>query len=55
MLVEDGATRVGAFPFAAGSRDAALLLSLPPGTYSAEVSGVNNTGGVALIEVYEVP
>lgn len=37
------------------SKDAALLVTLPPGAYSAQVSGVNNTSGVALVEVYEVP
>jgi len=48
-------TSVGAFPLPAGSRDAALLTTLPPGGYSVQVSGVNNTTGVALVEVYEVP
>lgn len=37
------------------SRDAALLLSLDPGSYTVHVSGVNNATGVALVEVYEVP
>jgi outer membrane protein assembly factor BamB len=49
------ATSVGAFPLAGGSADAALLLTLPPGSYTAQISGVNNTTGVALVEVYEVP
>jgi len=48
-------TGVGAFPLATGSLDAALLLTLPPGSYTAQVAGVNNTTGVALVEVYEVP
>ncbi|MES2696295.1 MAG: hypothetical protein V4773_22680, partial [Verrucomicrobiota bacterium] len=47
--------RVGAFALVSGSRDAALLVSLVPGSYTAQVSGVNATTGVALIEVYEVP
>ncbi len=46
---------VGAFPLNATSKDAALLATLPPGGYSVQVSGVNNTTGVALVEVYEVP
>ena len=46
---------VGAFPFAGGSRDAAVVVSLNPGNYSAQVSGVANTTGIALIEVYELP
>ena len=31
-----------------------MLVTLPPGGYTAEESGVNNTTGVGLIEVYEV-
>ena len=47
-------TQVGAFPLTAGSRDAALLLTVPAGgTYTIQVSGVNNTTGEALVEVYE--
>jgi hypothetical protein len=46
---------VGAFNLTAGSRDAVLLVTLNPGTYTAQVSGVDNTTGVALVEVYEVP
>ena len=45
------ATRVGAFPFRAGSQDAALLMTLTPGSYSFVVGGGN---GTALAEVYEV-
>jgi hypothetical protein len=49
-------TATGAFAFTgAGSRDAALLVTLAPGNYTAQVSGVNNTTGTALVEVYEVP
>ena len=47
--------RVGAFALPVGSRDAALLATLPPGAYTAQVSGVGGTTGVALVEVYEVP
>jgi cyclophilin family peptidyl-prolyl cis-trans isomerase len=43
------------FPLPAGSKDAALLLTLNPGTYTVQVSGVGNATGVALVEVYEVP
>ena len=46
---------VGAFPLPANSRDAALVATLPPGNYSVRASGVNNTSGVALVEVYELP
>ncbi len=47
---------VGAFAIAStASRDAALLLTLDPGSYTAQVSGVGGTTGVALVEVYEIP
>jgi hypothetical protein len=45
----------GAFGLPSGSKDSALLITLQPGLYSAIVSGVNNTTGTALIEVYEAP
>jgi outer membrane protein assembly factor BamB/subtilisin family serine protease len=34
--------------------DAALVVTLPPGAYSAQLSGVGSTTGVALVEIYEV-
>jgi sugar lactone lactonase YvrE len=46
---------VGAFALAANSLDCVLLLTLPPGSYTAEVGGVNNATGIALVEVYQVP
>ena len=49
------ASQVQAFPLIQGSKDAALLLYLAPGSYTAQVSGVGDTTGVALVEVYEVP
>ena len=50
------ATAVGAFRLvAADSKDAVLLLTLAPGTYSARLNGVGATGGAAIVEVYEVP
>lgn len=48
-------TQVGAFELPSGSRDAVLLVTLDPGSYTAQVSGINNTIGVALVEVYDVP
>lgn len=44
----------GAFPLPANSKDSALVLALNPGAYTAQVSGVNSTTGVALVEVYEL-
>jgi hypothetical protein len=47
---------VGAFALGGpGTRDAALLITLPPGAYSARVTGASNSSGTAIIEVYEVP
>lgn len=46
---------VGAFPWQAGSADSALLLTLQPGSYTAIVSGVGGTSGIALVEVYQAP
>lgn len=47
--------RCGLTNFPTDSADCAILTSLPPGGYTAHVSGVGGTTGVALIEVYEVP
>ena len=49
------AARVGAFALAAGSKDAVVSATLPPGSYTAAISGAANTTGVALVEVYELP
>ncbi|MBA3963754.1 MAG: alpha/beta hydrolase [Chthoniobacterales bacterium] len=35
-------------------REPAILATLPPGTYTALVSGVGNTTGVSLVEVYDL-
>lgn len=45
---------VGAFPLTANSADCALVLTLPPGSYTAQVSGVGGATGVALAEVYDL-
>ncbi|MBM3867202.1 MAG: hypothetical protein FJ381_15160 [Verrucomicrobia bacterium] len=45
---------VGAFPLSAGSRDAALLTSLPPGSYTAQIRGSDGGTGEALVELYEL-
>jgi hypothetical protein len=48
------AARNGAFALLPRTRDAALLLRLEPGAYTAVVSGENNASGIALVEVYDV-
>ncbi|MCX6956120.1 MAG: peptidylprolyl isomerase [Verrucomicrobia bacterium] len=50
------ASAVGAFALSGpATKDAVLLVTLPPGAYSARLSGVGGGGGTAIIEVYEVP
>ena len=50
------AARVGAFSWgSAATPDSALLVTLAPGAYTAQVSGYSGDTGVALVEVYEVP
>ncbi len=46
---------VGAFAFPAGSKDAVLIATLSPGSYTAQVTPGGGTPGVALVEVYELP
>jgi hypothetical protein len=48
------ATQAGAFALANGSKDAALLVTLGAGNYTATVSGVGGTTGTALVEIYVV-
>ena len=47
--------QVGTFPCASGSTDAAVVLTLPPGVYTAVVTGTNGATGNAEVEVYELP
>jgi hypothetical protein len=50
------AVKVGAFSWgAAPTPDSAILVTLPPGTYTAQVSGAAGDSGIALVEVYEDP
>jgi hypothetical protein len=49
------AQRVGAFPLPAGSKDAALVVELPPGAYTVHVEPSTGAPGVALVEVYTLP
>jgi hypothetical protein len=44
----------GAFELPAGSKDAALIVRLPPGGYTAQASGSGNSTGTALVEVYDL-
>ena len=46
--------RAGAFEWAPGSADAAVIVTLDPGAYTARVNGANGQTGVAIVEVYEL-
>jgi len=53
--VAAAAPQTGAFSLANDSADAALLLFLEPGNYTAQISGADGTTGIALVEVYLAP
>ncbi|MGH7946009.1 MAG: hypothetical protein ACREF9_13510, partial [Opitutaceae bacterium] len=56
LEIATAAASVGAFALIGGSsKDAVLLVTLPPGPYSARINGANGGGGAAIVEVYEVP
>lgn len=46
--------QAGAFSLPAGSKDAAILVRLPPGGYTVVVSGIGGTTGTALVEIYDL-
>ena len=48
------AQQVSAFPFPDNSDDCAMVVTLAPGCYTAQVSGVNGTTGIALVESYDL-
>ncbi len=52
--VAAASNQVNAFAFPAGSSDAALVMTLPAGSYTAIVSGQNGATGTGLVEVYDV-
>lgn len=55
-LTTSAAREAGAFALPPGSRDAAVILTLAPGAYTAQVTAADGSGtGTALIELYELP
>jgi len=44
----------GAFAWTPGSKDAALVVTLDPGVYTALVRGADGGSGIALVEVYDL-
>lgn len=53
-LIASVGSRVGAFAFPAGSKDAALLAYLEPGVYTVHLGGAHESTGVGMLEVYDV-
>jgi hypothetical protein len=54
--IANTAAAVGAFAWTdPNSSDSALLITLPPGAYTAQIAGASGDTGVALVELYDVP
>jgi hypothetical protein len=53
-VIASSAAKVGAFPLALASRDAAILPTLEPGGYSVVLSSVGNSTGLVMLEIYDV-
>lgn len=51
----EAAKLVGAFPLREGSKDAALLIDLDPGSYTVHMGIESGDPGVGLVEVYVLP
>lgn len=51
----DVAAQFGAFALSPGSKDAAFVVTLQPGSYTVQASGADGGTGTALVEIYEVP
>jgi hypothetical protein len=46
-------TSAGAFALTPGSLDSAMVVTLPPGSYTIELSGVGGSTGTGLAEIYK--
>jgi len=55
LEIAAAAMGAGAFTLPSGSRDAAMVVTLPAGAYTAVASGVGGTTGTALVEIYVLP
>jgi hypothetical protein len=51
--IEAAAKRLGAFALRRGTRDATILTTLQPGSYTAVVTGVGDLTGISLVEAYD--
>jgi hypothetical protein len=54
-VIASVALAVGAYALNPNHGDSASLLTLPPGTYFAFVTGLNGTTGQGVVEFYDVP
>lgn len=52
--VADATSSAGAFALGDGSADAAILMTLPAGAYTARVDNASGVAGVVLVEIYEI-
>jgi len=50
----DVMAELGAFPLSANSTDSAMVVTLPPGEYTAQVGGADGGTGIALVKIYEL-
>ena len=53
--IRSAAAAVGALALDPSSKDAALVINLARGSYAVQASDAGNRGGIALVEIYEVP
>ncbi|MDO8541128.1 MAG: delta-60 repeat domain-containing protein [Opitutaceae bacterium] len=53
--ITTAALSAGAFALEPGSKDAAVIATLPPGAYTIQVSTKSDITATALLEIYEVP
>ncbi|HYD84306.1 MAG TPA: hypothetical protein VEA63_09640, partial [Opitutus sp.] len=52
--ISAASTAINTSQLASGSKDAALLLTLPPEIYTVHVTGGAASSGTALVEIYEI-
>ncbi len=55
QLLSSAFAAVGLAALPTDSKDAAMLVTLQPGVYTAQLSGLNGTSGIGLVEVYDTP
>ncbi|GAB5559960.1 MAG: hypothetical protein SynsKO_16070 [Synoicihabitans sp.] len=53
--IAEMAQTLGAFDLPSNSKDAAIIIELPPGAFTAHVSCESGDGGQALFEIYRIP